>query len=118
MSPCRKCDAKCCRYFAFQISAPRTKHDIENIRWYLAHKGVTVFIDRRRWHIEVANKCRYLMKNHRCRIYDKRPAICREHSITSCEAVAGDFSHDYVFKNMKEFDKYLEEKKARRKKRS
>jgi len=107
MTPCKKCDAKCCKYFAFQIDAPKCKHDFENIRWYLAHEGVSVFIEKRRWHLEIASKCRYLMKDNRCRVYDKRPLVCREHSITECERLPGGFAHDRVFRNMEEFDEYL-----------
>ena len=116
MSPCKKCDAKCCRYFAIQIDAPRSKHDIENIRWFLAHKGVTVFIDRRRWHLDIASRCRYLTKDHRCRVYDKRPLICREHETDSCEGTAKKLAHSAVFRNMKEFDGYMAERRQGRRK--
>lgn len=115
MSPCRKCEAKCCKYFAFQIDAPRRKADIENIRWYLAHKGVKVFIEKRRWYIEISNKCRYLTSEHACKIYHKRPLVCREHDAGSCEHIFDKFDHDRVFRNMKEFDLYLKEKAGKRK---
>jgi len=110
MTPCRKCEAKCCKYFAFQIDTPKNKSDFENIRWYLAHKGVKVFIEKRKWFMDIANPCRYLSKKHTCGIYAKRPLICREHSPLDCERTPGKFEHDYVFKNMKEFDRYLKKR--------
>ncbi len=114
MDPCTKCDAKCCRYFALQIDTPKSKSDFENIRWYLAHKGVSVFIEKRKWYLDIANECRYLTKDHRCRVYDKRPLVCREHSPGTCELVSGDFGHDRAFRNMEEFDRYLAERFKRK----
>ena len=114
MSPCKKCESKCCRYFALQIDTPRTKEEFENIRWYLAHKGVTVFIEKRRWHLEISTRCRYLTKDHRCKVYEKRPLICREYSSGECHTARGEFGHDKIFRNMKEFDRYLDKRFKRR----
>ena len=110
MSPCRKCESKCCRYFALQIDTPRSKDDFENVRWYVAHKGVKVYVKNSKWYLDVANRCRYLDKNHMCKIYDKRPLICREHSPKECERVSGDFGFSNIFHNLKELDKYLEKR--------
>ncbi|MGB2599720.1 MAG: YkgJ family cysteine cluster protein [Candidatus Omnitrophota bacterium] len=107
MIKCRKCESKCCRYFGLQIDPPKTKNDFENIRWFLAHKGVAVFVEKRKWYLEIGSKCQFLIKNHACKIYDKRPLICREHSPTTCENALGKYYHEHVFKNMAEFDKYL-----------
>ena len=107
MTPCKKCDAKCCRYFALQIDTPKHKDDFENIRWYLAHKRVMIYIDKRKWYLEVGNECRYHTKENGCRIYKKRPAICREHNPETCEFIAGDFKHEKSFTTIDEFDDYL-----------
>ena len=107
MTQCKKCESKCCRYFGLQIDTPRAKSEFENIRWFLAHKGVTVFVEKRKWYLEFVSRCTYLTKNHRCKIYNKRPLICREHSFTTCETALDKYGHDHIFKNMKEFDKYL-----------
>ncbi len=116
MVPCRKCEARCCRYFALQLDTPKRKADFEHIRWYLAHKGVTVFVEKRKWYLDVANECRYLTKDHKCRIYYERPVICREHATDVCERTSDDFEHDHVFRDMKEFDGYLAERFKKRKK--
>ena len=111
MSPCKKCEAKCCRYFALQIDTPRSKQDFENIRWFIAHKGVSVYVEKKKWFLQISSNCHYLTKTHMCRIYDKRPLICREHDIYSCEHVAaGGFEHDLEFKTLKQFDAYLAER--------
>jgi Fe-S-cluster containining protein len=115
MTPCATCDAKCCRYFALQIDTPRSKKDFETLRWYIAHKKVKIFVEKRKWYLEIMNECRYL-KNHRCSIYEKRPLICREHSTSDCEYVAEDFGHDMIFASMEELDKYIAERFSRKKK--
>ena len=116
MSPCRKCEAKCCRYFVLQIDTPKHKQDFENIRWYLAHKGIFVYIEKRKWYLEVSNRCRYLTKDHNCRIYEKRPLVCREHDTSTCEHTSSHFGHEHMFRNMKEFDQYLAKKFKKKKK--
>ena len=113
---CRKCESKCCRYFGLQIDTPRRKEDFENIRWFLAHKGVTVFVESKKWYLELDSRCRYLTKANRCRIYDKRPLICREHSSTTCEnALDKKFDHEHIFRNLPDFDKYLSKRFNRKK---
>lgn len=110
MNPCRKCDAKCCKYFALQIDTPKDKDDFENIRWYLTHKDVTVFIEKRKWYLEIKNECRYITPDHSCSIYEKRPLVCREHSSNSCELISDEFDHSHTFNSIEEFDSYLTER--------
>jgi len=116
MSPCRACEAKCCRYFSLELDTPRAKNDFENIRWFLAHKDVSVFVEKRKWYLQVNNVCEYLTKEHKCKIYSKRPTICSEHDNSSCEGRFGDFDHEIVFKNLPELDKYLNKRFKRKKK--
>ena len=116
MSPCTECPAKCCKYFALQIDTPRTKEEFENIRWYLAHEAVTVFIERRKWYLELRNKCKYITKNNQCGIYEKRPQVCAEHSASSCEHRYDEFDHSHLFTSLEEFDAYLD-RRFRRKRR-
>ena len=111
---CAKCPAKCCRYFALEIDTPRTKEDFEKIRWYLAHKKVTVFIDKRKWFLNVENECRYLTKTYGCAIYSKRPLICREHSASDCERNSIDFGHEMVFRSIEELDAYIDRRFRKR----
>lgn len=112
--PCRKCESKCCRYFALQIDTPRTKQDFENIRWFLAHKDIEVYVEKRKWYLEIKNKCRYLTKNNLCGIYEKRPLICREHAPSSCESAGGELDHQFSFSDLDEFDRYLAERKRKK----
>lgn len=115
MSPCKSCEAKCCRYFAMEIDTPRSKHDFENLRWYLAHKKIKIYVEKRKWFLEILNECKYL-EGHKCSIYDKRPLICREHSTYTCEHVLEDMGHELLFSSMEELDIYIEKRFSRKKK--
>ncbi|MDD4957048.1 MAG: YkgJ family cysteine cluster protein [Candidatus Omnitrophica bacterium] len=115
--PCRSCEAKCCSYFAFEIDTPRSKRDFENLRWYLAHEGVSVYVEKRKWHMEVANKCRYLTPDHRCGVYENRPLVCREHEVDTCEFTGTEFEHEKVFKDMDSLDAYIKGRFAVKKRR-
>jgi Fe-S-cluster containining protein len=115
MSPCRKCSADCCKYFALQIDTPKTREDFENVRWYLAHKKTAIYYDRRKWFLEVKTACEYLTPEHMCNIYHKRPQICREHSVRDCEFTDGEFTHELYFKKLEDLDKYLTKRFGSRK---
>ena len=44
-SLCESCAALCCRYFALPIDNPKTARQYDDIRWYLCHENVVVFIE-------------------------------------------------------------------------
>ena len=75
---CEKCTGLCCRYFALPIETPEDKDDFDDIRWYLCHKGITVFVEDGDWYINIKNKCKHLSeKDNRCKIYSKRKVAIR-----------------------------------------
>ncbi|MFH1847045.1 MAG: YkgJ family cysteine cluster protein [Candidatus Omnitrophota bacterium] len=115
MSSCARCEASCCRYFALEIDTPRSKTDFENIRWYLAHKDVAVFVNKKKWHLEITSECRYLGKDNKCRIYSKRPLICKEHSVNNCEFHSNDFEHEHMFSSLEQLDEYINKRFKKRK---
>lgn len=107
-SRCSKCTALCCRYVALEMDRPETKRDFEDIRWYVAHRGVQVFVAEGRWYIEFRTRCKYLTKDNRCAIYEKRPAICREHDPNTCE-FDGPPNYQVVLRTPDEVDEYYRE---------
>lgn len=113
---CKTCPSKCCRYIALYIDPPKHKADFEHIRWYLTHKGVSVFIEKRKWYLEIQNICTHLTKDNRCDIYETRPLICREHSTVDCENSSDDFNHSHIFHDIHSFDKYLNTRFAKKRK--
>ncbi len=94
---CDQCAALCCRYFALPIDNPDCKRDYDNIRWYLLHQNVVIFVESKQWYIGVLNRCRALQTDNRCGIYHTRPAICRSYTTDNCDYHAGDYGYDQLF---------------------
>jgi Fe-S-cluster containining protein len=123
---CDKCKGLCCRYFALPIETPTDREDYDDIRWYLCHKDITVFVEDDDWYINIKNKCRHLSeKDYKCRIYKKRPKICRSYTIKNCDQIEGEYDYDLHFINDRQMEEYIkikfgnnitEKKKAKRKK--
>ena len=94
---CDQCAALCCRYFALPIDNPDTKRDFDNIRWYLLHEKVVVFVESKQWYIGILNRCKQLQTDNRCGIYETRPAICRSYTTENCDYHAGDYGYELLF---------------------
>ncbi len=107
---CNKCTGLCCRYLALPIDTPTSKADYDDIRWYLAHKGISIFVEKGDWYINIDNPCKYLTSNHRCSIYEKRPRICRTYKHKDCEFHNGDYDYKLYFKSMEQLEDYLAQK--------
>ena len=100
------CGATCCTYFALEIDEPTEEADFDNIRWYLLHDKVGVYISEDCWHLLVENPCRALDRLGRCTIYEKRPDLCRAYGKKYCEF------HDHIefdafFRSVEAFDEYM-----------
>lgn len=107
-SQCDDCTGLCCRYFALPIETPEDKDDYDDIRWFLCHKNITVFVEDGDWYINIKNKCKHLSeKDYKCRIYNKRPRICREYSHKDCDYVEGEYDHELYFTNDKQMEEYI-----------
>jgi uncharacterized protein len=108
---CGDCGARCCRYVATQIDTPTCKRDYDNIRWYLRHERMAVFVDHdNAWYLEVETRCRALGKDGRCLAYATRPRICREHGETDgvCEFHSSEAPHKQRFTSADMFERYLD----------
>lgn len=105
---CKKCDGKCCRYFALPIDTPEDWGDFDDIRWYLCHEDITVFVEDGDWYLNVKNKCRYLSeKDYRCQNYDLRPRICRKYDTDSCDQTGDDYGYELHFTNDRQMEEYM-----------
>jgi len=105
---CRKCTGLCCRYFAFPIETPDDWGDYDDVRWYLTHEDVSVFVEDGDWYINVDNKCRHLSdKDYQCLIYDKRPKICRGYQRRDCDYTGGDYGYELHFKDDRQMEEYM-----------
>lgn len=116
---CDKCDGRCCRYVAVEIDEPTTKNDFDDVRWYVAHRSISVFVEEKKWHICFNSRCNFLTQDHRCEIYETRPKICRKHGISECEGPKGENDFELHFRTADEVEEYYENvvKPKRKKKR-
>ena len=111
---CATCGALCCRYITVEMDEPARNVDVDEIRWFLAHEDVEVFIEDKRWYVQVRTKCKHLTANNRCDVYGDRFDVCRQHGPEECEASDGQ-TDAIEFHTTAEFDAYWARKKAKRK---
>jgi len=104
---CEECDAKCCKHVAMEIDSPEDREDFENLRWFVSHKNVNIFVDEEGiWHLEFITPCEFLGKDNKCLNYENRPDICREYDHEEC-VFHGDYKEKHTFTNLKELDGYI-----------
>ena len=115
---CNQCYGHCCRYVAVELDTPTTKGDFDDIRWYTAHPGVTVFVEDKRWYVNFGSRCNFLTSDRRCEIYATRPKICRKHDPSGCEGPQGEYAFDLELRTPQEvetyYDKVVKPKKRKR----
>lgn len=112
MNLCKRCTGLCCRYIALPIETPSGKNEFDDIRWYLSHKGVSVFVEKKDWYISFATPCRNLMKDNRCGIYEQRPKICRGYKNADCDFTGGEYDYELHFTKLDQFEEWLRNKKT------
>jgi Fe-S-cluster containining protein len=119
-SLCDQCVALCCRYFAFSIDKPEKKRDFEDLRWYILHEDTIIFVEKGEWYVQVNRKCRALLPDNRCAVYENRPAICRDYKTDACDWHADAYDYQHVFTEPEQIDRFAKEylaaerKKARK----
>jgi len=111
---CQGCPALCCKDLVVIIMKPRTRAEIENLKWELQFDTVSVFIRNNRWHTETKGTCIYLDENNMCTIYDRRPDRCRRHNPPDCERFGEHY--DVMLRTPEELEAYLAGSKSKRKK--
>ncbi len=118
---CKRCGARCCRYLALPIDKPARKRDFDDIRWFLLHKRVLVFVEDGDWYVQFTSRCRNLRADNRCAEYETRPAICRQYSTSECEYSDGDYAYEHLFRTPEELQtfarEFLRRKRARARRR-
>ena len=107
-SLCDKCTGLCCRYFALPIETPEDWDDFDDIRWYLCHEAVTVFVEDGDWYLNVKNKCLHLSdKDYKCQIYPLRPKICRGYKTDDCDFTGADYNYEMHFTSAQQMEEYM-----------
>ncbi|MBI1827004.1 MAG: YkgJ family cysteine cluster protein [Planctomycetes bacterium] len=111
---CEHCTAACCRYVAVPLDKPRRPKDYDDVRWYLMHDGITVFIEDGDWYIQFQTKCRNLQLDHRCGIYTERPVICRDYEPGECDYVGGGYGYEAIFTRPEQVDDYYQKRTGKK----
>ena len=111
---CEHCAAACCRYLAIPLDKPTSGRDYDDIRWYLLHEGVTVFVEEGDWYIQFQTKCKSLGRDNRCTVYETRPEICREYKDGECDYSDATYSYEHLFTHAKQIEEYYERKTGKR----
>jgi Fe-S-cluster containining protein len=111
-SVCLKCPAHCCRDLVIVISKPRTRAEIEELKWHVHFDTVRVAVRNNRWHLVVKGKCIYLNRNNLCTIYERRPKKCRDHMPPDCEKYGK--WYDLFLSTPDELEDYLKNDKKRK----
>ena len=107
---CEACNGKCCRYVAVEIDTPETKEDFDDIKWFVSHKNVNVYVDEDGdWHVEFITPCEFLGEGNKCMNYKNRPKICRDYDHEEC-TFHNNYEEKHTFRNLKEIEDYIKEK--------
>ncbi|MFO0982534.1 MAG: YkgJ family cysteine cluster protein [Planctomycetota bacterium] len=109
---CGSCTALCCRYFALEIDKPTSERDFDDLRWYLLHEKVSIFVDDGTWFLNIEQQCKALGPDNLCTIYEQRPSICREYKNDHCDKDGGDF--DMLFETPEQLLAYQAKWRAER----
>jgi Fe-S-cluster containining protein len=105
--PCLEC-GRCCTYVAVGINAPRTPAYATDVLWYLYHEKVYVYRDGDGdWSVHFETRCRQLASDLKCRIYERRPHICRSFDNRTCEVNSRE-GDPLLFRSPTEFLQWLE----------
>ncbi|HEY3966592.1 MAG TPA: YkgJ family cysteine cluster protein [Planctomycetaceae bacterium] len=104
---CSYCTALCCRYFSVPIDTPTTRKEFDNLRWFMLHGRVTVYVEDETWYLCVYGDCQHLLSDNRCGIYETRPQICRDYSTDKCEYDDSGL-HDKLFETPEQIWEYAE----------
>lgn len=111
---CEHCTGVCCKYVALPIEIPTTARDFDDIRWYLMHENMTVFVEEGDWYVQFATPCRNLQADNRCGIYETRPAICRGYKAGDCDYESGDHDYEHLFTRPEHIEAYAAQRRKKR----
>ncbi|MBI5865855.1 MAG: YkgJ family cysteine cluster protein [Planctomycetes bacterium] len=104
---CEHCTGTCCRYIALPIETPTERADFDDIRWYLLHENISVFVEAGEWYINIPTNCRHLQPDFRCGIYETRPRICRSYATSDCDYHSGDYGWEQHFTCPEHLDEFV-----------
>ena len=103
---CEICDALCCKYIGVPLDDPETWGEFSDLEWFLHHEGISIYVEDDDWYMNIETRCKMLDEKNQCKIYDKRPRICRNHKHDECEFDGRPYEFDIHFHTADELRKY------------
>ncbi len=83
---CSRClGSTCCTYTTEALGTLRSKADFQHALWQVSHEHVEIYRDNSGWYMLVRGNCEHLQDDGRCRIYSRRPQVCRDYDSDWCE---------------------------------
>lgn len=111
---CEHC-GKCCNHVTVEIDKPEDKEDFEEIKWFVLHKNVSVFIDDDgEWNVQFITPCK-ARKDNKCEIHTKRPSICKDYDPEECEFNGEGEYYEIMFTKPSEVEDYMKMKFKKKK---
>ena len=110
---CDRCVALCCRYIALPLDTPESASDFDDVRWYLMHENIHVFVEDEVWYIGIAVRCKNLASDNRCQVYETRPRICRGYDTDECEWHGTEYRYEHLFTSADQLEAYARQKLGR-----
>ncbi len=111
---CEHCTAACCRYLAIPLDKPAGARDYDDMRWYLMHEKVLVFVEDGDWFIQFHTACKNLGADNLCGVYETRPEICREYEAKDCDYTGGNYGYDHFFTHPKQIEEFYTERTGKK----
>lgn len=108
MPSCKDCQGICCKHVAIQLDTPEDLDDFEDIKWYVAHKNIRVWIDSENdWYVEFITPCKFLKADFMCGYYEGRPKICRSYSEETCVGPKNDHEAKVFFESIHDVEDWI-----------
>ena len=83
-SICADCGL-CCQYMNIVVDRPTDQEDVEILLWYQYHKDTNLHLDHDNdYGLHFPNRCYQLGENNLCKIYNRRPLICKQFKLSGC----------------------------------
>jgi Fe-S-cluster containining protein len=83
---CSRCHGStCCTYATEALGTLRAKADFDHLLWQVSHDNIEAYRDDSGWYLLIRGSCEHLAADGSCRIYARRPQVCRDYSNDWCE---------------------------------
>ena len=108
---CDMCpESTCCTKLNVTIDEPTNLDAWGEVRWMVAHKNVSVVEEQDgEWSVVFKTTCEKLLPDGKCGIYETRPQICSDYSLSECPKNGTGPEYIQEFKTIEEVDKHIKE---------